>query len=260
MPDRWNNIAAVRKRQIEGGADLTFSKLFLPYYTELAMTTRPRSLLEVGCGTGHLSLALCKHVATTVALEPSKGMCAVARDTLRRAPVQLTASTIEDFTADAPFDLVISHLCGQVVERLAGFLAAIVRHMHRDSRLVLSLPHPCFYNGYKHFIDSSEYAYMKETRKTVSFTVTKDPQTRISGIPYHHRPISAYFSEMERQGLCVFDFHELYPSPELEREYGEKWGVPRYCVFHCGTYRRQSEDANNRLQHYAGSAALHRRG
>lgn len=233
MPDRWNDNAATRKHQIEAGLDLTFTKLFVPYYKDLVTELRPTSLLEVGCGTGHLVATLANSICHVVALEPSRGMFDVAREVLHETAVQLEPVAVEDFRAGDAFDLIVSHLCGQVVADLGNFIAAIVRHMHTHSWLVFSIPHPCFYNDYKHFIPPDEYAYMQEIEKTICFTITKDPGTPLSGVPYHHRPLCRYFSVLAAHGLYVLQFHEMYPSAELEQEYGLAWQVPRYCVFHC---------------------------
>jgi SAM-dependent methyltransferase len=245
MPDRWNRIAATRRRQIEAGLDLTFTRLFVPYYEDLVRRLRPSSLLEVGCGTGHLVSVLSNHIDHVVALEPSRGMREVARQVLHGTSVQLEPVAVEDFRGQDAFDLIVSHLCAQVVADLTSFVAAIVRHMHSHSRLVLAIPHPCFYNDYKHFIPPDEYAYMKKMGRTISFTITKEPDTPISGVPYYHRPLNLYFAALAAQGLCILQFHEMYPTPELEQEYGTPWRVPRYCTFDC---ERAKRARNNREQ------------
>ncbi len=233
MPNRWNQNAAIRRRQIDAGLDLTFTKLFVPFYVDLVKQISPASLLEVGCGTGHLAAALSPHVNFVVALEPSSGMHEVASQVLSDTSVQLEPVSIEDLRGQTSFDLIVSHLCAQVVADLTSFFAAVLCHMHLQSRFVFSIPHPCFYNDYKRLIPSEEYEYMKEMERTISFTITKEPNAPISGVPYHHRPLHLYFSALAAHGLCVFRFQEIYPSPEVEQEYGAVWRVPRYCTFQC---------------------------
>lgn len=236
MPHRWDDFADTRRIQIESGKDLTFSQVFLPYYLNLVKKLNPVSLLEVGCGTGHLSAILSSHVRTSVAIEPSVGMYAVAKNILQNSNVQLFHLRAEEYREQNTFDLIISHMCLQLVDNMESFVSSVRTLMKMDSYFVFAIPHPCFYNEYKHFFLPSEYHYMKEMTKTVSFTITRDSNTQISGVPYCHRPLSRYFSVLKAHNLQVVDFDEIFPEAKIQSLYGNEWDFPRYCVFHiqCG--------------------------
>ena len=130
------------------------------------------------------------------------------------------------------FDLAISHLVAHVVDDLAGFLKSTAAHIEKSGSFIFSIPHPCFYNAYKGFF-GDEYNYMSELERTVSFTVTKDPQNVISGVPYHHRPLSFYFNAVIDAGMAIDGFHEIFPPTEIQNMYGKPWETPRYCAFRC---------------------------
>lgn len=232
MPNRWDDFASIRQVQIESGKDLTFSEVFLPYYVDLVADLRPESLIEVGCGTGHLSAYLSNHVNTTVAIEPSAGMYAVAEQVVKRSDVQLFRLRAEDYECETTFDLIISHMVLQLVDNLELFILSVAKFMGKESHFVFAIPHPCFYNEYKKFFAPSEYHYMRETTKAISFAVTKDPDTKISGVPYCHRPLSRYFFVLKKCGLHIVDFVETFPKPEIQSLYGMAWDFPRYCIFH----------------------------
>lgn len=231
MPERWNEIATIRRRQIESGIDLTFSKVFLPYYTNLVVQLRPNSLLEVGCGTGHLSAALSEYVPAITSLEPSSGMHFTASEVLSGKSVSLLNITVQDYKEHTCYDMIISHMCLQVVDDLNSVLKSIYAHMDENSLFVFAIPHPCFYNDYKQFFKPEEYHYMHDLRKVISFTITKDPSSVISGIPYNHRPLSRYFSCLKDQELAIVNFEEVFPGPKLQEQYGSPWKNPRYCIF-----------------------------
>jgi len=158
-------------------------------------------------------------------------MYAVAQKVLRRKRVRLLKCSIQDYKSDTCFDMLISHMCAQAVEDLDLFLKAVVSHMHKTSVFVFAIPHPCFYNSYKSLFPPDEYDYMRDIRKMISFTITRDPGSAISGIPYNHRPLSTYFSHLRDHCLCVRGFDEIIPEPGIQALYGSSWEVPRYCAF-----------------------------
>ncbi|HUW61168.1 MAG TPA: class I SAM-dependent methyltransferase [Candidatus Bathyarchaeia archaeon] len=231
MFEKWDDVAVTRRFQVEAGLDITFSRVFVPYYHDLVSSICPNSLLEVGCGTGHLAFALAPLVQTVVALEPSVGMYNVAKEVLCRSRVKLLNSSVEEYVINEEFDLIISHMCLQAVANLDAFLCAVAKLAGRKSTVVFSIPHPCFYNAYKCFFHPSKYQYYREVGSLVSFSISKDPITVISGIPYTHRPLSRYFSAFKSSGLHTVDFHEILPADHIQKLYGKPWTDPRYCVF-----------------------------
>lgn len=239
MPYRWDKAAEIRRSQIESGADLTFSKVFVPYYQNLISSSKPASLLEIGCGTGNLSAILSSSVPVVVALEPSRGMYETAREVLQGKSVRLLNCSVEDYRKDIRFDILISHMCIQTVDDLGKFIGGVVRHMGFASLFVFAIPHPCFYNSYKLLFEPGEYHYMQEAKKAISFAITKDPGRLITGVPYNHRPLSRYFALLKDHSLHVVDFHEMFPGPHIQELYGRAWEYPWYCVFFARKTRNQ---------------------
>lgn len=232
MPHRWCDSAALRRDQIESGIDLTFTKVFAPQFAEWVAELKPNQVLEVGAGTGHLSKSLAGGAFSITAIEPSPGMHTVAMSVLSGTKVLLFQCSSFDLPVTSKFDLAISHLVAHVVDDLAGFLKSTAAHIEKSGSFIFSIPHPCFYNAYKGFF-GDEYNYMSELERTVSFTVTKDPQNVISGVPYHHRPLSFYFNAVIDAGMAIDGFHEIFPPTEIQNMYGKPWETPRYCAFRC---------------------------
>jgi len=239
----------LRKQQIEDGLDLTFSKVFVPYYARVVSTLAPSSILEVGGGTGHLALVLASRTKKYVVLEPSQGMFAVARDVLKGTIAELRQSTIEEFREEEAYDLVLSHMCVQVVSNLDKFLKAIAERLSPSGQFLLSLPHPVFYNDYKKFFPREKFRYIDEQNENISFSITLDPDQVIFDVPYHHRPLMAYISNLAGACLGVTYMDEVYPSEEVQNLYGAPWKDPRYLVL------GGSKVANGRLTRLTRSTA-----
>lgn len=232
MPHRWCNSAELRRTQIESGLDLTFNEVFKPILIERISTLAPHFLLEVGAGTGHLSKELSVLDCEITAIEPSKGMYDVAVEVLSNSNVNLINCTSFDLQKSMAYDVAFSHLVAHAVDDLFGFFTSIGKHLNSGAHFIFSIPHPCFYNEYKKFF-GSEYNYMEPMLKNVSFNITKDTKNAITGVPYHHRPLSSYINTLIESGFALDGFDEIYPDDEVQEKYGERWESPRYCVFTC---------------------------
>jgi len=189
-------------------------------------------VLEVGAGTGHMAKVISSFVSDVTAIEPSNGMFSVAREVLRDDNVRLLNCTSFDLPFEAPFDLAYTHLVAHVIDDLIGFFGSISRHLAPGGHFIFSIPHPCFYNGYKGLF-GDEYEYTTPIAKDIAFTITKDPDNAIFGVPYHHRPLSSYINSAIGAGFLISHFDEIMPTAEVQSKYGEPWKEPRYCIFTC---------------------------
>jgi SAM-dependent methyltransferase len=232
MPSRWCDSAELRCTQIESKLDLTFNEVFKPIFMERISRLSPSRVLEVGAGTGHLSKALSTLSCHITAIEPSMGMWQVASRVLSDTKVDLINCASHELKESFRCDVAFSHLVAHVVDDLPFFLESVARHLVKGGHFVFSIPHPCFYNDYKKLF-GSEYNYMKPMIKDISFSITKDVKNRISGVPYHHKPLSSYINNLVSAGFALDGFDETYPSDEIQDMYGSRWESPRYCVFVC---------------------------
>jgi SAM-dependent methyltransferase len=232
MPNRWCNSAQLRRDQIESGADLTFNEVFKPLIVNRINNLSPSCVLEVGAGTGHISRELFNLGLSVTAIEPSIGMYEVAKDVLALTDVRLINCTSLELDLDTTYDVAFSHLVAHVVDDLLCFFNSIALHIEKNGHFIFSIPHPCFYNEYKKFF-GDEYNYMVPMKKDVSFTITKDSKNIISGVPYHHRPLSEYFNKLVQSGFAIDGFDETFPDESIQEKYGSKWESPRYCLFIC---------------------------
>jgi len=232
MPHRWCNSAKLRRRQIESDLDLTFNEVFKPIFIKRISALNPNRILEVGAGTGHLSKEISLLGFKITAIEPSKGMHEVAKDVLKDNKVNLINCSSFNLPNLEDFDLAFSHMVAHVVDDLEGFFTSIAKHLDNGAHFIFSIPHPCFYNDYKKFF-GSEYNYMQASKKEVSFNITKDKENLITGVPYHHRPLSFYINSLVKSGFAIDGLDETYPPIKIQEKYGSLWKNPRYCIFIC---------------------------
>ena len=232
MPLRWCEAAELRRKQIESNIDLTFEEVFKPLFVEWICGLNPNRVIEIGAGTGHLSKALSNHSFMVTAIEPSPGMYKVASEVLAGDNVELLNCSSFDLSSSRLYDVAFSHLVAHVVEDLAGYLTSVSSCLTKGGHFVFSIPHPCFYNSYKSLFGSG-YNYMTPMSKEISFSITKDPNNKVAGVPYHHRPLSTYINAIVKVGFAIESFHETYPPSNVQLKYGKLWDNPRYCAFFC---------------------------
>jgi SAM-dependent methyltransferase len=232
MDDSWGNWAELRKDQIEKGLDITFSKIFVPYFTQKIQEISPRKVLEIGSGTGHLAKELKKYTSNYIAIEPSLNMFNISKEVLKGSDnINILNIGFEDLSKEIKYKLILSHLCAHAIPDVNSFLETLRNLLDIDGRAIFTLPHPCFYNDYKKFFSSANYDYNSVLNKDVSFSITNDPTRLITNVPYYHRPISFYINAIAGADLVIVSFDEIYPSDEVEALYKKPWGDPRYCSF-----------------------------
>lgn len=231
MLDSWSAMAPQRREQIDSGQDITFNKVFVPFYRSLMTNLRCNSIIEVGCGTGHLAKELSRMAQRVYALEPSPGMHVVATDVLRNSGVVLIHNSVEQYQPEERFDCVVSHLCAQSVSDLDRFLKGCAGLLNNNGHLVFSIPHPCFWNDYQEYFESNKFDYTREQFTNATLTISLDRDTKMPGIPFHHRPLSRYVGAIVAGGLRIERFDEIFPTDDVQRLYSTQWKRPHFCVF-----------------------------
>lgn len=145
----------------------------------------PCRILDIGCGTGLLTLALAASGHTVTGVEPGAGMLAIARAKDREQRVTWIAAGAADFTLETRFDLAImsAHVF-QVFLDDAETLAAlsnIRQHLAPSGRLVFESRNP------------SAHAWE-------NWTQAKTRQTHdVPGIG----PVEVYYQVQRVSGDCV---------------------------------------------------------
>jgi SAM-dependent methyltransferase len=177
------------------------------FYRELARRRLggPGRILELGCGSGRLTLPLARDGHRVVAIDRSAPMLARLRDRLARAPsairdrVALTSSDLRDFDVGARFPLVIAafnvveHLYTRV--ELAACLAAVREHLEPGGAFAFDVQMPDL--AWLLRDPSKRWARTRFThprtgeRLTYSTNHDYDPVSQIAMIRIYYDPVDA---------------------------------------------------------------------
>jgi trans-aconitate methyltransferase len=94
-------------------------------------------ILDVGCGTGHLTAQIAASGAEVVGLDASVSMVAQARQNFPKLKFQLADA--RDFQVDAPFDAVFSNAALHWVREPEAAIACMARVLKPGGRLVMEM-------------------------------------------------------------------------------------------------------------------------
>ena len=122
----------------------------VPFYLERLPSAQAR-VLELGCGTGRVSVPLAKSSGFLFGLDLSEAMLRICRTKLKEAGLgedraKLACEDISDFHLDSRFDFVIAPF--RVIQnletdaQLTGMFDGIRQHLAPDGRCVLNVFNP----------------------------------------------------------------------------------------------------------------------
>jgi trans-aconitate methyltransferase len=94
-------------------------------------------ILDIGCGTGHLTAQIAERGAEVVGLDSSLSMVAQARQNFPKLKFQL--ADVRDFRVDQPFDAVFSNAALHWVREADAAIECMARALKPGGRLVLEM-------------------------------------------------------------------------------------------------------------------------
>ena len=115
------------------------------YYLNLVGRS-PQRILDLGCGTGLLSLAYAALGHKVIGVDPATAMLNVARRHSLGDRVTWVASTSEEFRTEHRFDLIVmtGHAFQVLLsdEQIEATMATMARHLNPDGRIVFESRNP----------------------------------------------------------------------------------------------------------------------
>lgn len=152
-----------------------------PFHLSLAQQVGG-SVLELGCGTGRVTIPLARHGIDITGLDIVPGMLALARSKARGLPVQWVEADVRDFHLGRQFSLICAP--GAVFEHLLeredqeAVLACVREHLAPGGLFVISIRFP----------DPGAMENVEEEREWFSYTDENGREVRVSGTD-HYDPV-----------------------------------------------------------------------
>ncbi len=232
----WDDIAALRIRQIQDDIDISFIHVLCPCIINLAEYCDFSSVIDVGCGCGFISEYISRISSKVVGVDISGESIRLARERLtKKDNVTFIHSSIEDF-ADSmqlgSFTLAIANMTLMTVPSLETTVKAIWSMLISGGHFVFTITHPCFWPLYWGYSEASWFEYSREIAIQAPFRISKTEE-RGPNTTHFHRPLETYLNMLRTTGFEIDRIVEPFPSPAIEQLYPERWKYPRFVAIRC---------------------------
>ncbi len=252
----WDELAPVRRDQIQSGKDVSFKHVLVPCIKKLAESADWTTVLDVGCGTGAVAKEVYNRVGEyLVGVDISSVSLDVARSQLEayelirrpehppirgqsgtlkgKAPVaSLLNQSIQEYGKkderhDA-FTLALANMTLMDVLDLKGAITSVARLLKPGGTFVFTITHPCFWPKYKGYEDADWFEYMEEIVIEAPFEISLGE--RACPATHVHRPLSTYLRRLRDAGFTVEAVEEPTPPTAVEEKYPSDWTFPHFLA------------------------------
>ncbi|PWD50790.1 SAM-dependent methyltransferase [Serinibacter arcticus] len=206
--DHYDDFAA--SYDAENQASLLNTFYNKPAILDLAGDVAGHRVLDVGCGSGPIALALHERGALVTGLDGSPAMLAIARERLGE-DVPLHVGDLAQplpFDDDA-FDDVVASLVLHYLEDWGCPLAEIRRVLRPGGRFVVSINHPTV-----RVVTHPDDGYFETYRYTETFEFDGRP----AALTMWHRPLRDVLRAFTDAGFRILVVDEPAPSPDTPAE------------------------------------------
>ncbi len=232
LAQEWDGIAQERAYLIQSGTDISLLDVTEPFVIKNICQYQPTSILDCGCGTGHLSALIAKKLNIPVDAIDFSG---VSIDIAKQEYTDINdlnfyrSSILSHSKLKKSYECCIANMVLMDITNLEDNLKAIRKMLKDTGVFVCTITHPCFWPIYWNYFNEQWFDYNKEICIKAPFKVNGKILTETTHI---HRPLENYLSCFEKSGFKLKEVHELYPTSS-HLEIGYSYNYPRFIGFVC---------------------------
>ena len=211
----WERLAALRRAQIIGGEDASFSKTLTPAIVDrlkkvLSATFGTPLIVDAGCGTGSLaSIIQSEGNVKVVGFDPSERSIRLARNDYPSTSFKV--SYLSDFSRlnVGTADVVVGNMLIMNLPNLRESCKDLVDLLKPNGFLILTLIHPYTWSKYWDYDDADWFEYDSEIFVRAGWRISVDLNPSRYMATHIHRPLHTYVNEFLGAGVAVRELAEL---------------------------------------------------
>lgn len=202
----WDAIASLRDDQVASGKDHSANYVLAPAILERLSNTK--TLLDIGCGTGWLTVRAEAYASVAVGVDPSYESISLAQVRHPGRSIKYIADSIEVYSQEKlKFECAISNMAASCAPNLQDFLVASRCVLKKGAVFIFTIPHPCFWPLYWGYASHPDFKYRETFAVESEFKI----QLETSGFltTHFHHPLELYMSSLTAAGFAVLSLEEL---------------------------------------------------
>ena len=218
----WDAIAATRERQIADGFDHSATEVLAPAI--LKLLPRVDRLVDVGCGTGWLTVLAARKAGRVVGVDASLRSIELAMRSHSRKNVAYIHAEFGQFVRanHGAFGAAFANMTLSTVAGLLRLLRAVHSALAPGGVFVFTVPHPCFWPTYWGYSNASWFEYGMEAAIEASFKIGAEKTSYVT--THFHRPLQTYIEALRQTSFTLDSLRELH---------GRDFEYPRFLVARC---------------------------
>lgn len=224
IENEWDMVSASREAVIESGKDISLELVTAPCILRQVKKESPAALIDVGCGTGYLTARLSELVSLCIGIDASEKSIEIARRKYSDTKAHFHKCRVCEYATDVPFDVCVANMVFSSDPELPCSLQAIHDMLKVNGKLLVVVPHPCFWPKYWDFESENWFDYSKETFIEHDFSVSLVKS--LGKATYIHRPLFQYINEITSKGFQLSELEE--PQPVSSPPTGYRYDYPRF--------------------------------
>ena len=143
--NEWDLISKERQNAIEQGLDISLLSVTAPWILKHIDKEQPKTVLDVGCGTGYLTSLISQKTNICYGIDISKRSIDIAKSKYGNKNTHFFLSSIKDFHSDLLFDCCVSNMVFMSDPEIEQSLKNIYANLKNDGLLYIMITHPFFW-------------------------------------------------------------------------------------------------------------------
>lgn len=207
IAESWNKNVYIRAEDIINGTDKSYVNVIEPWVINevLRYTNQKSKILDIGCGCGYLTNSIYNMERTNIeGIDISENSINYAKKMFPN--IYFSCQDVCLLETNNIYDLCISVMVLNNLPDIRLFFCNIYKLLNRNGRVIITIPHPCFWPD-RH-VKNKGFDYMVERDYRISFA-TKGRKDYLAPISYFHRPVEIYASSIKEFGFKIEKVVEL---------------------------------------------------